>query len=493
MGKKYRLDTEFEMLGKFSLPGHSLDNGIAGKVIFKNNKLKLEIYGDLEDLKPSKDENGVQYYEGLKNEEYIVGFSNTGYTILIKNATCRYKKFNFPGIPYSEYTMTSCLFMEINYSQFKYTLDEWTTKVTTIGLENIECLSCNFSFRGLEKWMNSSVIKRALIDKKTHVYKDMNLVPQDKVSIENTSLVFSNYVICNELDTGFVEEHFWRLENNDKSKDTLTNLKKNVDYFRKLIQLLVKTPVEYTVVDFNLSIKNIFGFPIRVNYIYSQPNYNKPMNISVNYQDIRDEFNTVLNNWFNKKEKLTLIISNYLNDINTNYFSEAKLLNSIRNLEMYHRNFIDDTKKLSIDENLNSDKEKLIEYINTNIFDEKYKKRFIRNIEYNPEVPLRNRIKYLLKELDESIKENFIKLPGKNMKSSIDSITNSLVQTRNYYTHGDDVENYPQAITGTIEQLNMTSTLNQIIKYYIFKELGMLNKNKEIINKIIEGRRRYGG
>ncbi|MBF0847775.1 hypothetical protein IR145_09965, partial [Streptococcus danieliae] len=87
----------------------------------------------------------------------------------------------------------------------------------------------------------------------------------------------------------------------------------------------------------------------------------------------------------------------------------------------------------------------------------------------------------------------FIKLPGKNMKSSIDSITNSLVQTRNYYTHGDDVENYPQAITDTIEQLNITSTLNQIIKYYIFKELGMLNKNKEIINKIIEGRRRYGG
>ena len=66
---------------------------------------------------------------------------------------------------------------------------------------------------------------------------------------------------------------------------------------------------------------------------------------------------------------------------------------------------------------------------------------------------------------------------------------NSLVQTRNYYTHGDDITKYPQSITDTRKQLEVTSMLYQIVKYFIFDELGILND--KVIDNLINGKKEY--
>ncbi|MBG9983229.1 hypothetical protein HZY86_09175 [Aerococcaceae bacterium DSM 111020] len=131
-------------------------------------------------------------------------------------------------------------------------------------------------------------------------------------------------------------------------------------------------------------------------------------------------------------------------------------MNAIKNLEMYQRNFKDTSKPEQVDEMLEQSKETLIKFVEENIEDKKYQERFIRNIKYNPELTLSKRLTYLFKKLDSSVKSDFLKLPHKSPSDSISSIVNSLVQTRNYYTHGDDLTNYPRCITDTKKQLEIT-------------------------------------
>ena len=102
---------------------------------------------------------------------------------------------------------------------------------------------------------------------------------------------------------------------------------------------------------------------------------------------------------------------------------------------------------------------------------------------------LSKRLSELFKKMDSKVKNEFLKLPNKNLSDSISSIVYSLVQTRNYYTHGDDISKYPKSIKDTVEQLNITSVLNQIIKYYIYEELEMVND--DVIEGVIKGKKNY--
>lgn len=59
-------------------------------------------------------------------------------------------------------------------------------------------------------------------------------------------------------------------------------------------------------------------------------------------------FESILNNWFQKKNKLESITSEYLNDLYTPYFTINKLVNSIRNIEGINRIFEYNGKNTSL-------------------------------------------------------------------------------------------------------------------------------------------------
>lgn len=77
----------------------------------------------------------------------------------------------------------------------------------------------------------------------------------------------------------------------------------------------------------------------------------------------------------------------------------------------------------------------------------------------------------------------------KNKKGStrrnIDKLAQKLANTRNYYTHGDPDTDSSFIIKEPIEIIETTLLLNQVIKYFVCKELFELDD--EIIDIIIKG------
>ncbi|HGZ8089231.1 TPA: HEPN domain-containing protein, partial [Streptococcus pneumoniae] len=51
-----------------------------------------------------------------------------------------------------------------------------------------------------------------------------------------------------------------------------------------------------------------------------------------------------------------------------------------------------------------------------------------------------------------------------------------LIQTRNYYTHGDSKDNYPKMITDIREMYETKLLLQEVLRYYIYQELNMKYK-----------------
>lgn len=54
-----------------------------------------------------------------------------------------------------------------------------------------------------------------------------------------------------------------------------------------------------------------------------------------------------------------------------------------------------------------------------------------------------------------------------------DLLIKKLVDTRNYFTHGDSKEKYSELITDINEMYETKLLLQEVLRYYIYQELGM--------------------
>ncbi|QTJ38269.1 MULTISPECIES: HEPN domain-containing protein [Dolosigranulum] len=487
MKEKCRLDKDFEKVGLWTLPNYSFSSGISGKIIYNNNSLKLEIYGDLNDIKES---DGIRCF-GIEpeKEEVIIGFTQDGYTVIIEDAYQRYRTASYPGMVYTEYIFNKCILMKINYCDSEKSENQLLEMIKNVGIDNIPCSSCKFSIRDMNLWMNSSEIHQKIGCKSKCIYYDLSSYDIDYFYVHDDNLVFSNDVVCKSIGNSLSEEYFWKLTTINSDQHSLSDYKTNIDSFKSLLQLFIDSPTQYSFIDFEIPMEGYYKNNITAHYIYSQFHSETNTKVRLPYNVLSDKLGLILENWFKKKNKLSLIIDNYLNDINNNYFSEAKLLNAIKNLEIYHRNFKDNVNNQIEDEGLESYKKDLIEYINNTIDDPKFRGRFISNIEYYPETSLRKRLSDLFKNLPPELIDVYFKLSNKSPSKSIDSMINRIVQTRHYYTHGDDITNFPKCIIDTIDQIKATNTLNQIVKYYIYEELGILDA--EVIKTFIKENPKY--
>ncbi|MDK7049405.1 HEPN domain-containing protein [Aerococcus sanguinicola] len=150
-------------------------------------------------------------------------------------------------------------------------------------------------------------------------------------------------------------------------------------------------------------------------------------------------------------------------------FAENKLLNLIRYLEVFCRNYreIKDNKPQEYYEN----QARILEYIQDNV-DVEFTKVFSENIKYDDEKNLRKKLNTLFKELPDPIKSE-IKQEDKSPSKSISSLAHKLVDTRNYRTHGDDPDKYKSRITDPNEVVEILNLLEQILHYLVMNELGV--------------------
>ncbi|WP_443030941.1 HEPN domain-containing protein [Streptococcus sp. CM6] len=86
----------------------------------------------------------------------------------------------------------------------------------------------------------------------------------------------------------------------------------------------------------------------------------------------------------------------------------------------------------------------------------------------NKESFLKSKLKFLFENSDSGF-ESLILESFNNSSHFIDSI----VQTRNYYTHGDKKTKYPRLMTDYNDLYKANMILQKLLHYYLFKELEM--------------------
>ena len=150
-----------------------------------------------------------------------------------------------------------------------------------------------------------------------------------------------------------------------------------------------------------------------------------------------------MDQWFTKSEKLDFIINQYTKNLHSVPYIEDSLLSTIRNLEVYARNFHEVRIKSYERENKNCRKK-------------------------NKDSQLRSKLTFLFENADSRFKE-IVRDSFGEFSHYIDSI----IQTRNYYTHGDVKSKYPKLLTDYNKMYEANTVLQRLLHYYLYQELGM--------------------
>lgn len=178
------------------------------------------------------------------------------------------------------------------------------------------------------------------------------------------------------------------------------------------------------------------------------------------------KFAIILNDWFNKKEKLEFIVSKFTANLHAKPYLEDQFMDSIRNLEVYARNFIVQPKNIISNEeseNIN----RVINYINKNV-DKEFKNRLRNRLKYKrKDSDLRKKLTYLFENISVELKQQYFS------NQEISEVVNRLYDTRNYYTHGEERSNYKNLITDYHEMYDLLQLCQEVLRFYIFKEIGL--------------------
>lgn len=179
------------------------------------------------------------------------------------------------------------------------------------------------------------------------------------------------------------------------------------------------------------------------------------------------DFEQILNQWFDKSEELEFIVRQFSKNLHGDLYLEDQLVDAIRNLEVYSRNF----KNFKIPQSLSDVEEKarqsLIDFINTHIL-EGLRKKFRGKLSSKAKEPkLAERLKNLFDSIDEVNQDKIFSDRDRDL------LIKKLVDTRNYFTHGDSKEKYSELITDINEMYETKLLLQEVLRYYIYQELGM--------------------
>ena len=480
MFKEFRQDTYFEVYGRFMFPEVGIEDSTAGKIIYKRNgrinSLTLEVYGLLE----TNDFDG-RYLEGRYGLYNIVGFTNYGMSILIEGAVLSNGNIVDSKFSFLEYNMKDCLFLDLNIDDF----EPIVRKLSDKGIYSIGVSSCQYSFTGIDKWVNESNVFCTYDENNYTFGVDFDNIKEDFYLVDDENLKFSSGMEISSGENTFNEEFYWSLESIDKSCFDIKSILGKVDMFKELLEILLSVPIDYSYLKFRIPIgqldnKLVTGYLVRSRIRIDE--YKKFVT-DIPYEKIKDNFEDILCKWFENINEFTLIVQNYIINKNALQYNQSILLNSIKNLEMYHRNFVEQEKE--INESLNRDKRIVLECVDKYIDDKKHIEKFISNINYDSEMTLYNWLLELFGNLNEDLLKGLIRTSSEVSNRKIKTFAYKLVSTRNYYTHGDSESMKNVVIIDSDELIETTLLLNQIIKYYICKEL--FDVDGEIVDIIIKG------
>jgi hypothetical protein len=338
----------------------------------------------------------------------------------------------------------------------------------------------DFKFKSLDNWLGVYGFEPIKIDEKKSGKIQINYDLPEKISFYIDSDVIGEFNFF--VNTGIL--HFTK-EIKITQSASIRLIAKNELPLEKLLNLIFQFQTFFGLAYFNYpKIESIEG--IEVDEI-DETNFAK-IRIIINtsdsfqtkdyfdflfkYSDIQDSLKDILMNWFSRFEKIKPVLGGLIQSFNKeNKVTEFNFLGIVQSLETLHRrirkNAIHDKQefKAEVGEIIDSVPSKYKEWV---------RERFL----YANEPTLINRLKELLGELPESLKQKLFTDEEKFVISVKDS--------RNYYTHYS-LHLADKALKDG-ELFYATEKLKVILIALLLKEIGILNETFE--KKFLERGRR---
>lgn len=475
--KDYTWDKEFEIKGYFSERSDDIfsKDKLSGILHYSPSEIVLELFGGFEE------ESGISFGFG-KCLEKIYGFSSNGNILILNTYGEPMVHSSSPGFPITRYRVKNFKIYSVFYNElgnFDYSSKAFKDLINELDSEKIK--EYKFSFEHIEEWIEKLLVTVKYRDNQTIFESAVSEYQPTKVLIRSLGMHFEDVAILHSsyTTTSFTSDYFIKLTSADLNIRYFDEYYQASHKFKEFIEILSNIPLSFTNIEFLVLYKMIDGkcMPLIKGKFFVQHSRKSQKWKSYSQQDIslrtlEDNFEHILNHWFDKSEELEFIVRQFSKNLHGDLYLEDQLVDAIRNLEVYSRNF----KNFKIPKCLSDVEEKarqsLFDFINTHLLEE-VRRKFRNKLKFNQKDPnLAERLKNLFDSIDE------LNLSKIFSNSERELLIIKLIQTRNYYTHGYSKDNYPEMITDIREMYETKLLLQEVLRYYIYQELDMKYKYK---------------
>lgn len=469
--KSYSWDKEFEIKGYFSddkskVVNHEANSGI---LTYSPNEIILEIFGEF-----SSDGEMIAGFSHPIDKIY--GFDSHGKLLILESYGSPFGTENIPGFPIRKYRIKNFKIFDIDYQLFpnKNNFKELIVELID-ELEDTKVQYYQFSFDHLEDWIGKSIIsaERDFKQRNFNIAVNISDYQSTEVLITSEDLKFKDvpsYIFS--YDALSVEPSY-RIHLSSPT-DRKVSFQKCYDTsirIKELVEMLSEKPLSFETIEFLCEKRQDNNCPIiRGKYFvqHSRKNikWDKHELYKISLNKLGDNFEAIINNWFDKSEQLEFIVRSFTANLHGAPYLEDSFIDSIRNLEVFARNFRGE-QRVDISEEEDINKQRVFDFINKNI-DESFKKIFRNRLKYQrQDSDLRKKLLDLFTNVPEKIGKN------KLTETSISSILKKLYDSRNYYIHGDEKSKYKNLVTDFNEMYELRTLCQEVLRFYIFQELGL--------------------
>ena len=475
----------FDIKGRWSLEQNSFrdnTNYVSGILRYDPERITLELIGTLS--------NNADCYFESKEVERVYGFSDNGESITLFECQPYQSRISAPGFATVSY-----------YVQKVYVgcfLDSETEELP---------ISVAFSFTNLDAWIRSDLVKRKYLGSSYRsISVDLNELKDELLRYENSAIRLSEDIKIKQTEPNqYINieiydisiEHFYHIEPIITNTITLQDCLKLINSIRKLLVVLTRQPMYYKYIDCYFVSNSVDdnSCNLRGRLFFNQIgncasvkaiNPNNRNGFLIRHSDIKDELRRILDKWFEDSKYFNEIVDSYVCSKYSREFVETEFLNRARELESYHRFFVENPSSHGIvnyvknndEERITKERNLIVDYINETIpkADRDY---FIDRIDYTKEMTFGDRIDCLLKNLPEKLSE---KLGLKDNPDGQLQLKRQIVHTRNYFTHRDDSKKYKHAVFQPYDLYTLTIKLETILQYYCLVEMGI---QSELVSKCL--------
>lgn len=424
--KSYSWDKEFEIKGYFSddkskVVDHEANSGI---LTYSPNEIILEIFGEF----PNDEAISINFGNPV---DKIYGFDSSGNLLILESYGSPYGTDSSSGFPMKKYRIKNFKIFEIKYqwlpikNNFKELIVELIDE-----LEDTKVQYYQFSFDHLEDWIGKSIIsaERDFEQQNFNIAVNVSGYKSTEILIKSENLKFEDVASYTFSYDALSLEQFYkiRLSSAKNEKVSLQKCYEASRRIRELVEILSEKPLSFLTIEFLCKQRKDNNWPIiKGKYFVQHSRKNikwdkhKLHKISLNKLD--DNFEVIINNWFDKSEQLEFIVRSFTANLHGAPYLEDRFKNIFRNRLKYQRQDNDLRKKLL---------------------------------------------------------DLFTNVPGKIGKNklteaSISSIVQKLYDSRNYYIHGDEKSKYKNLVTDFNEMYDLRTLCQEVLRFYIFQELGL--------------------